>query len=229
MSAYTALTVTSERPEALKLCQQYVQRQTVPPVEWLIIDDSRVFQPLPDVKHIRRHRISPEPPHTMKRNIAEALKHITTKKVVFFEDDDWYHEKYAENLLPWLEQYDYVGQSKITYYHLGQRKYHRWTDIEHISLCQAGFNISLFREPEVTELLKTETPFLDLELWKLDIKKFALPSDPQYTVGIKGLPGKKGQTLGHYPDGRYKVDRDFDHLQSLIGNDLYFYERFIQW
>ena len=55
---FTIITPTGDRPDAFELCCKYVQRQTIKPVEWIVIDDGETPTTMPDncnyLKFIKR-------------------------------------------------------------------------------------------------------------------------------------------------------------------------------
>ena len=97
MEPYTIITPTGDRPITFALCCQYVQRQTVPPTEWIVVDDGKEpmsVPSLPWIKYVRRQNRE-FPKHSLTKQMVKALQYVTTDRVVIIEDDDWYSPDYC--------------------------------------------------------------------------------------------------------------------------------------
>jgi hypothetical protein len=116
----TAITCTGDRPEAFELCKTWLQRQTIPVKQWIIIDDGEVpLKEIPaDSTYIRREAKPTDPKHTLCLNLLEGLEVINQPNICIFEDDDWYHPTYIETMMKWLQSYDMVGVGSLVFYSL---------------------------------------------------------------------------------------------------------------
>ena len=239
MNAFTVITPTGDRPEPFKLCCHYMQRQSVSPTEWIIVDDGAIPTPPPDfpfVKYIRRINTLSEDTHTLPLQMIEAIKHVTTDKIIMFEDDDWYCADYFERMLKLFEEHPkakLIGQGQAVYYHIPYRKCFQLVNIDRASLCQSAFRAELI--PSIFHICSTiNNPFIDIMLWqsgkgsKHRDEKYLLKGPAPMCVGIKGLPGRVSiKTIGHKGTHRnFKPDPTFSKLRELIGNDVSLYEKF---
>lgn len=238
MNTFTVITLTGDRPIPFELCCHYMQRQTIYPTEWIIVDDGAIpTQPpdLPFVKYIRRINTEEKGKHTLPMQMIEALQHVNTDKIIMFEDDDWYCADYFEQMLKLFEAYPkatLIGQSKAVYYHIPFRKCFQLTNVDRASLCQSAFRSVLV--PKIVHICKTlNTPFLDIVLWQTEKgskhgnKKYLLTDASPMCIGIKGLPGRSSSTIGHkglHP--KFKPDPTYSKLREFIGNDVSLYEKF---
>jgi hypothetical protein len=233
VSDFTVITPTGDRPDPFQLCCHFMQRQTVFPKEWIIVDDGEVPTSPPDlsfVKYVRRANNLSKGKHTLPFQLLEAIKHVTTDRVVIFEDDDWYCADYFEQMGKLFETHpdvQLVGQGQAVYYHVPFKKCYPLVNKDRASLCQSAFLSDIL--PVLSHICKnTIDPFVDLKLWKKIGSKFLLLNHPPMCVGMKGLPGRKNfETMGHkgtHPN--FKPDPDLSKLRSYIGNDVVLYEKY---
>ena len=101
---YCIITPTRERPECLKLLSHLINKQTILPLQWIVVDESKDTPDLPSLpylQYIKRIPQKNDPIHTVTVNMLEALKNVNrdAEIVLIFEDDDWYREDYAEQML----------------------------------------------------------------------------------------------------------------------------------
>ncbi len=231
MFSYTIITPTGGRPEAFRLCAEYVKRQSISPAQWIVVDDGIDALDIsvldaPYLCYVRREQSCNDPAHTISVQILAALRRITTDYVVIMEDDDWYSPFYCERMIHKLMEgkgYFLVGQGGTIYYHLSGR-YMINKNLKHASLCQTAFRSSILNKIEKT-CSACRTPFLDLEIWNSKVSKNIFIGEP-LCIGIKGMPGRKGTTRGwdkKYP--RYTKDKNFQFLEKYIGSDVLQYKR----
>jgi glycosyltransferase involved in cell wall biosynthesis len=230
---FTVITPTGGRPKPFALCCRYLLRQNLLPVEWIVVDDGAeeaYIPPFPtdiQVKYIRRVRRPDDPKHTLPVQILTAMQEVTTDYVLIMEDDDWYAPSYTQAMLaafaspkkPWI-----VGQGETLYYHYPARKYFQNKNKTHASLCQTGFKVSLANQIKQACHVCWKKPFLDLAIWNIKAPKLVLSGYPPLCVGMKGLPGREGTTMGwNEKHPRYKPDKDFSFLRTNIGDDVELY------
>jgi hypothetical protein len=216
----TALTAHCDRPEAWKLCEKYMARQTRASDQWLVIDSSP--EPItPSIACDYHHRPDLE---KMSDKVLWAIKEnlIQGDAVVFWENDDWYHPEWIEWCERYLPQYDIVGQGLALYYHAGQRWWSDCKNARHASLCQTAIRRELL--PFLTNLIKGfDNQFFDTRLWRLDKRRYLDMPDHAHrlVVGMKGLPGKLGYSQEHRPEipTNVKIDPSLFVLWKLIGQD----------
>jgi hypothetical protein len=227
----TAITPTGDRPLPFGLCVEYMARQTRKPDQWVIVDDGRV--PLAqtgedlqqrcgiaDVQIVRRLPERGDPPHTLPVNLLTALERVASPRLAFIEDDDWYSPHHIERLDDDLRTHELAGSQGIVYYHVVKRC-HRvmGASSPHSSLCQTGMTASVI--PLLRRICASiDTGFVDLLLWRGFTGDKKLTKDPGTVVGIKGLPGRAGLTMGWRSHEGYTPDPSMAFLESLIGRDV---------
>ncbi|GEM_PF-1319689 len=235
---FTVITLTGDRPEAFKLCKRYMARQTVQPEQWIVVDDGKRVLPKKErsgFEYYRRKRLKTDPIHTLRLNMLEALKHVKTDTVVIVEDDDWYREDYFAVSLKHLESSDLVGQNTFFYWNLIQKSYHRVTKTNRPAMCLTAFKSNVFEtlkkvcnnSPDFitnkADRVTIDAGSVDLFLWSnYQGTKNPYSEADNLCVGIKGVAGRKGHTLGHVKaDTTYfRPDKDAKMLRSLIGKDV---------
>jgi hypothetical protein len=233
VESFTVITPTGDRPDPFQLCCYFMQRQTVHPKEWIIVDDGEVPTSPPDfsfVKYIRRINDSSKNRHTLPLQLLEAIKHVTTDRVMIFEDDDWYCVDYFEQMGKLFDnhpQAQLVGQGQAVYYHVPFRKCFQLSNKDRASLCQSAFHSDIL--PVLSHICKkANDPFIDLKLWRKIERKFLLLNCSPMCVGMKGMPGRINlETMGHkgcHPN--FKPDPDLTKLRSFIGEDVVLYEKY---
>ena len=232
--SFSVITPTGDRPVPFQLCTHFMQRQTLKPDEWIVVDDGAVPIPMPSdtpfLKYIRRQSTPQKNVHTLPVQMIEALSSVTTDIVIMMEDDDWYCADYLEKMIKLFDQYkgvSLIGQGESVYYHIPLKKYMYVNNRDRASFCQTGFRSELI--PALTEICKaSRDPFIDLKLWRGTKDKFLLLGEKLMCVGMKGLEGRGNQwTIGRkglHP--RYKPDYGLELLGELIGEDVLLYEKF---
>lgn len=227
---FTVITCTGDRFDTFKLCRKWILNQTILPTQWIVIDDGKSKLPWAHKSgsdYYYRSPSSNDPKHTLLMNLAIALKKVTTDKVIIVEDDDWYHPQYLEKLNHWLDfDRKLIGVGKTVYYHLPSQQYKRFNNIDYTCFACTAFHSTVI--PEVMELCNTlGTPLIDMTLWKLLKNEGTIYVDePPLYVGMKGMPGRAGQTSGHRTSCfGYIKDVNFEYLQSIVGDDIAHYSR----
>lgn len=234
----TIITPTGDRPEAFALCERWMSQQTLKPDQWIVIDDgqtptipSGLAKDIPMI-YGRREALPDDPPHTLARNMTLALKFVAYEKVIIIEDDDYYSKNYIKTVSSWLDKHDLVGQIPTFYYHVGLRMYRNMSNRMHSSWFQTGFNFTAVT-PCLNGVLRKESLGIDTRLWR-DFRqnKYLFTGSP-IAIGMKGMPGRKGLTVGHdletwkkYLSNAQK-DVDMKFLKdSFMGSDTQYYTDF---
>lgn len=77
----------------------------------------------------------------------------------------------------------------------------------------------------LTECEKTSYPWIDLRLWSGNVPGSRLIHNiPRLSIGIKGLPGRKGAGKGHDMQGG---TRNPEYVYSILGSDYLYYEQYV--
>jgi hypothetical protein len=235
----TAITCTGDRPLPFGLCIEYMARQSLKPDRWIIVDDGKV--PLAheaqwlgeccaihEVQIWRRPPLPTDPRHTLSVNLLAALALVPShSRVIFIEDDDWYAREHVEIVANELKFCDLVGFQGIVYYHVGKRCHRTMGMVtSHSSLCQTGITTRAI--PLLKRICSDLTAqYIDLRLWGQFIGPKKLTRNLGTVVGIKGLPGRPGLTLGWTNLTSFTPDPGFKYLESLIGEDVEHYRQIL--
>lgn len=220
----TLVTPTGNRPEAFKLCEKYMSRQSVwgrTDIEWLVIDDGAT----PTETNLNQIRIeAPKKwkPHinTQRYNLDAAISHIKGDFIFFIEDDDWYHPNYLETYLDLLKGVDAVGEVDTMYYNIKSRSFKGMENFRHASLCQTAISKKLLYTFEAA--LHSGEAYFDITLWQMITKdknfKKRFFFGERLCIGIKGMPGRTGIGVGHCPQD-FISDPSMAKLAVFIGNE----------
>jgi hypothetical protein len=119
--------------------------------------------------------------------------------IFIVEDDDFYPPDYIERFGD-LSKHHFFGSPKSTYYNLRNRTWQTFHHRGRSSLYNTGFRISAMKEFPWDRLIRTKTPFLDIEIWKYakSTSKRCKFIDDTGSIGIKhgiGLCGGKGHRM----------------------------------
>lgn len=225
------LTPTGGRPLAWAFCQRWMAAQTYAgPVKWIVVDD---VEPAQSVTFQREGwavmTVQPRPAwqgrNTHGRNLLEGLALCDPRHpVVLVEDDDYYRPSWLATVAAALESADLVGETHATYYHVGTRRWLRYRNTTHASLCataMAGRVIRQFREVIALRSALFEDSvrqLFDATLWHEHPGGHLF--DGQSVIGMKGIPGRRGGIgVGHHDHFGRNVDRDGAMLRTWLGAD----------
>jgi hypothetical protein len=226
----SCVTPTGDRPIPLALCRRWLERQTVQPDEWLVVDDGKESSEAVlngtslRLRYLRRPRQLREPVHTLSANLTLALQEVRPgNAIVVIEDDDWYAANYLESVRRYLTDDALVGMRPTVYYRVNQSSYCAMATPARSSLFCTAFGHKV--RPTVTAVCRTDQMFVDLAAWQTYRGPTVLWSqgaDRLAAIGIKGLPGRPGQSSGWRMDIQdgYADDPDNRWLRVQIGDDI---------
>lgn len=209
----TVITPTGQRKAALELCAKWLQNQTYPmdKIQYICVSDEW------DTDYKHSYPANGGTPHTVelgsflkwkegfnthRLSLMAALPYIKGEHIFFFEDDDFYSPPYIEFYVHLLQKFDLVGEGNAKYYYLPTHVYKEINNYEHTSLASLAFNKSLL--PIFERALHSGEPFFDLKFWqyaKEEKVNSLIFTNKNLSIGIKGMPGRKGIGLGHRPEG----------------------------
>lgn len=217
----TLITPTCDRPEAIRLCEMYVARQSYPIHQWIVADGGQVSAVLTmGQEHI--HDPKPPGPMNLVNNIRNAIPKITGDVVVFMEDDDSYTDNHVEVCVRKLHGYQAAGCIWLNYYNI---KFQAWRRIRNTcaALCNTALKSSQLHllSAACDEAERREIYHVDRLFWNR-IRKGNLHSQETVT-GIKGVAGSPGIGIGHKTSGRWINDLDGSKLREWIGEDARYY------
>ena len=203
----TVITPTGDRPLAFSLCKRWMENQTHKPDQWIVIDDGKQSMDLQSegyLEYVRREPVKTDPKHTLVVNVATAIPKIKGDKVIFWEDDEYYAPEFLEVMNHHLDKFQVVGIGWAKYYHIRTGGWVEHQNMNHASLAQTGFQMSVLSMVQMCIDRGMEKEWLDCQIWDETMKSkttishliFRDERKPLY-VGIKGLPGRNGIGIGH--------------------------------
>jgi predicted O-methyltransferase YrrM len=231
-----AVTTACNRPEAWKLSELFMSRQTRKPDEWIVIDDD---DPPTVCTMGQRYIYDPSCRNGRRSSLIEKLRVVfrsgilNADAVVFWENDDWYHPTWIEECEKALSAPSCMifGEGRAIYYNVKDRWWYEHENMRHASLCSTAIRKELF--PILSSLTEDGNPFIDQRLWDNSRSSRRKLRDPlghggkRLVVGIKAMPGRQGYGGGH--GERDKASHDDPEMQKLIGlinTDYTLYEEF---
>lgn len=241
------ITCTGDRPLSFALCKRFVKRWSqTRNINWIIVDDGKLPYGAPTpanksqvVTYIRRQSVNESPQQSFINNLWCALGELkgeTNDAVFFIEDDDYYSPGYLGAMLNGLRSSQLCGLTTAKYFNASNLRWREITNGSHSSLCgtalRYGDGIRALQEA-IRRCEAKGSISVDVELWQvaalLRLKTLRLQdSAAPLTVGLKGLPGRKGLGIGHRPPSSWEVDSpDCAKLRSWLGDDFKLYERFL--
>ena len=224
------LTCTGMRPEAFKLCEYFVSRQTVKPHEWIVVDDGTPKTICTRGQtYFRGPKDSSPGYNTMRGNMELGLSKVTGDVLFIFEDDDFYFSTYIETLLSLLSHAPLVGLSNSRYYHVGIPGWKLMNNYGHASLAHTAMRGEVV--PRLIAAVNTGDLYADSVLWREALfgqTPLVLLANTSLGVGIKGMPGRGGITGSHRDKTDYYIDSKLHKLTSWIGSDAKLYLPFVR-
>lgn len=227
------ITPTADRPAAVSLCEKWMARQTVKWDRWIVADsgiekcwltcgqEHLNLAPLNGFSSLCQNLLA----------AVDAVGRLTEEDSVFIiEDDDYYYPTHIEALLPHLQKGARIaGPQWLHYYNLAQRAWRKMRNEASAPLCGTALRgdcLGLLADAAACCQIK-KTHNVDGQLWRfVPAAKRWLSQNPQL-VGIKGLPGRKGLGIGHYPKGpSWCPDPLLKQLRAWVGDDIAAYEAF---
>ena len=196
-----------DRPKMIAQCKRMIERQTRKPDLEIYVIEPSILKAVDIVPRFRSGWL-----HAKESGIDV---------IVVMESDDWYSPKYIQDIYEDLKNmnYDAYGRSTSLYYNICNQSYQIHRHPKRASLYTTVFKVSAlnnFRWP------KDDYKFLDIPLWK-HFKTPLLTVD-YLAVGIKHNEGVRAG-IGHKVSMRHK-DTEFKYLESIIGDDVFFYKNF---
>lgn len=219
----TLLIATGCRPDAWRISEQLLARQTYSgKARLVIVDDGPTAQPIAlqragwaiDVVRPQPHWQAGQ--NTQARNLAAGLEAIADDEAVaIWEDDDYYASGYLADVAKWLESDELVGESHARYYNVSTGRGRLMENARHASLCSTAFRddgLVAFRRA-----VAKADKFIDMTLWRSYPGRLYRT---RHVVGIKGMPGRGGIGGGHADGFGGPMN-----LRDWIGEDASLYGR----
>lgn len=229
------ITPTGDRQEAISLAIEMMNRQTVQPDMWIIVDDGKEKSNIQNIDcNYKIIYCEPIEGYSIIRNIKEAIKLVPSNecKVVIWEDDDYYPPKYLEYINDALNYNNFITAQNLWYYHVGLRKYyHRTLSTNMTSLhsfAMTGVCFDYFFQ--LLEQIDPRKKCLDLAFLNFIKDKSGIihqDNKNNHPIHITGIDCKRrGCTQSHQiikiaNDNHYKNDHSAEKLKELVGEDFY--------
>lgn len=228
----TLITPTGDRPICLERCIFYMERQTLKPDQWIIVDDGDTpsYKGQSDTIDYVRRKYCNDKAKSLTGNLIAACRYIRHNKVLIIEDDDWYSPNYIEIVSKRLNNVGITGEKQTIYYNVAKRVYRQNQNTKHSSLCATAFHSRFICKFKKYCEVNRRSAFVDARFW-LYARENGIPSElssTSFCVGIKGMPGRLGIGIGHRPGWSYTEDRQLAYLRKLIGSDADFYATFFK-
>jgi hypothetical protein len=226
----SVITPTCDRPDAFRLTERWMARQTVQPDEWIVADGGQTPAPCTQGQ---RHVHQPAPPgvENFAANLLTAAQAAAGEILVGWEDDDWYAPTHLARLLQAFDASESMvaGDDQQRYYHVATRRTRCFQNVG-ASFCQTAFRRELLPifYGAIAQCRARNSYGIDRAFWE------AVPVDQwvlaplETVVGIKGLPGQAGLGVGHRPTAAWTSDPDLAILRSWMGSDADVYTAYVQ-
>lgn len=225
------ITPTGGRPELINLCARWMKQQEYRgEVLWVIVDDCQPrttdFITEDFKENWKIIKTFPEPfwqpdQNTQARNLKTGLdiiKNLNPDAIFIIEDDDYYKPNYLEVMVKKLDGFNAAGEINTIFYHVPLKSWFNIKNKRHSSLFQTAFKPVLI--PVFEDCFKYE--YIDYYFFRIIKNKNLFKAD-NISVGIKGQPGRKGISIEHVRNKKYKSDPDGAKLRELLGKDAIYY------
>lgn len=215
------ITPTADRPQGIAHLSEYIQRQTLQPELWIIVDDGLTpctTPKLPYCQHVTLKR-KYEGAKSLAHNILTGLELARgATQIAICEDDDWYAPNHLATALLHLNNSPATGCRFLQYYHVPSRTYRKMTN-RGAALCQTALNSDAIPtlKDAAEYALRTGDKGIDGYFWNLMIQTGL--HHQQTVIGLKGIGGREGIGIGHRPDKRWIPDPFGVVLRDWIGDD----------
>ncbi len=196
-----------DRPKMIAQCKRMIERQTRKPDLEIYVIEPSILKAVDIVPRFRSGWL-----HAKESGIDV---------IVVMESDDWYSRDYIEIVAEHMVKYNLnmAGNDQSLYYNICNQTYQTHHHSNRASLYTTAFKTSClddFKWP------KDNQRFLDISLWKH--ARGGIRNADGISVGIKHNEGVRAG-IGHKATMRHK-DTEFKHLESIIGDDVFFYKNF---
>jgi len=199
-----------DRPKMIAQCKRMIERQTRKPDLEIYVIEPSILRAVDIVPRFRSGWL-----HAKESGIDV---------IVVMESDDWYHKDYIADKIDGFQKapvhIDAMGDINSLYYNICNQTYQIHSHPNRASLYTTSFrtnSLDNFKWP------KDNYKFLDIPLWK-HFKDAVIGHGYYHTVGIKHNEGVRAG-IGHTATMKHK-DTEFKYLESVIGDDVFFYKNF---
>lgn len=167
--------------------------------------------------------------NTQRDNMNIALEHVSGDFIFVLEDDDFYAPNYLREMLSAFSNSDIVGLGNAKYYKMDMPGFTARGNFSHASLSQTAIKRSLL--PLLKEAVNSGEFYFDVKLWDL-AKQQKLPmtliSNTLLSIGVKGMPGRKGLTPAHKDNKGFLMDTGEKVFQEWFGTFQSLYRPFLK-
>ena len=224
MTRIAVITPTADQPTGMALLEGYMARQTRQPDQWIVADDG--LQPAQlsfgQTHLVERRRF--EGGRSLASNLLRGLEAVQADMILIMEHDDWYSREHIAHVAAQLDRQPVAGSKLQRYYNVAQR---HWRVMSNRGSCLAQTGLRAECVPQLRKAAQRSFGTGEIGIDALFWAGFKTVRNDisQTTVGIKGLPGRKGLGMGHRPpDHRWTADPAMKKLAEWIGQDAGLYQ-----
>lgn len=232
LDGITLITPSGERPECIKQCHFYIERQTYSgPLQWILADDSKEHYQIGCPKNVQtfthlKRTYPGNKSDSFRSNVIVSLAEIIYNKLIIIEDDDWYSPDYVKLYHDRLLSYELIGEGPARYYAIPTQTFRILGNTKRASFCQTALRSSIIDKLFIA--CQRDSAFVDARLWNKHVNRKIIFQDKCHCVGIKGMIGRKGIGIGHRLKNGSK-DSEWKTLINWIGKeDVEFYKQIHQ-
>jgi len=202
-----------DRPKMIAQCKRMIERQTRKPDLEIYVIEPSILRAVDIVPRFRSGWL-----HAKESGIDV---------IVVMESDDWYGKDYIKEIITLLDVYDAdaIGFHESLYYNICNQTYQTHTHYGRASLYTTVFKTSCLND---FKWPKDDYKFLDIPLWKhlkeQNLRDLVDVTKNSWAIGIKHNEGVRAG-IGHTATMKHK-DTEFKYLESVIGDDVFFYKNF---
>lgn len=225
------ITCTGFRPEALALCQKFIEWQNYKgQIQWIVVKDESTAHNLKTTKKnitIEQYygpKLWEPDYNTQRSNMEFAMTKVKGDFLLIFEDDDFYKPNYIQTYVDILKHVEAVGITFAKYYHLKVPGWKVLHNDKHASLASTG--VSKWGIPYMVKAINSGDMYIDRAFWQMiheNKRPNALIGGSSLMIGIKGMVGRQGITPSHKELRDYQMDVGCVKLQEWIQNSYELY------
>jgi len=194
----SVITLTGDRPVSFNFLRIWMEKQTIKPKQWIVVDDGEtplLLSQQKDCEYYRREPTSSDYTHTLCLNLLVALGKVRYDKIIVMEDDDWYSSIYIEYMSKLLNDSDLVGFKRLLFYYPALSMYMEKASAKQPAFAQTAFSSSII--PVLQNICfgagkdfdLCGKGLVDIKLWKDPLDIFKKEESVRLTTSLKTANG----------------------------------------
>ena len=243
----SVITPTRDREEKLEQVRECLKNQTVKPIMWSVVDDSRSALPdkfFTDLPFPHRYtHLKRTLPISIAYNSALALDLCPRSDIyVIFEDDDYYPPTYIENAISFFssDADELVGNRRWPDYRLTDPSYRvRMTNPTGKQGGLAEWHHTLIKGHDLCmRIVSFGRGRPAARSFDCDLRDYLVRCGVRYTlfdfgeehscISLKGYGGGGGVIDAHRSSEGFTPDTDYVMLKKWLGEDIHRYQKFLR-